>query len=976
MIRQYFNIYNEKVKEYGEKTAVLFQVGSFFEIYQVDNEKDKIGNAYTLSKITNTKYANKLGDISKNSMNYPNFIGFNVCILNKYLSIILDNDYTVVMVTQLENGENKKDKLVKREVTAVYSSSLQPPDFELSCVNILLSIYVEHKRRDGGDRINCSIISINNSTNKIEILEKEIEYTKITQKLNNNILDGVLNTYFPKEVLVKIKCDDKFFCDLYNYFKQYYQIPIKIEKVIEDDIFKSYNKLEYQNEYFKKVYDHINFGLVQPIEYLGLITLPTSIINFMYIIDFIGKHDLKYISNLNIPVIIKENNNLILELNTLYQLNIHNQFNNSCSKSIFNIIDFTSTAIGKRYLKNILCKPLKDPLVIDWRYKISEELETNDKLVIINKVLDEIIDFERLHRKMGLLLLHPFEFVKLNKTYKDLLKIINYLKESITNKDELFYAIPDDKLIENFKEYVDKNDEMFDYDIMINFDLNTKTDEISNYFRKGMIKELDTIQLNINKYEKEREDLRVGYDKKINKDKGNVQMVKLVYTENDGYSFVCTKIRYHNLCKEIGKESTSFKTKITNNIVKFYPEEMVKLSNKIINNRELLNKKTKLNYIEYLSKSYDDYNNNDVGELFCKLKEFIEIIDITLSNIKCKNKYNYCRPEIRDEADSGSFIKAKKMRHPLIERICDTEYIPNNISLTKEKNGALLYGVNSSGKSSLLRAIGVNTIMAQCGLYVACEEFVYFPFNTVISQVDLTDDLYSGKSSFINEMIGLKKILSCSNKNTLILCDEMSKGTEPNSSVSLVTSTILRLITDKSKFFFTSHLHEIPKLKEIVECKNLNIYHLGVSVVDDDIIFRRKIEDGSGSDLYGLEISKNILDDPLFTDTAYKIRNKLVNNKTSVLGVKKSVYNKKKILSNCEICKSTKSLETHHCNFQKDADSMGFIKDKSFHKNSVFNLICLCKECHLKVTLNKIVINGYMTSTKGKILDYFSNDGN
>lgn len=973
MIKQYFNIYKEKIKEYGEKTAVLFQVGSFYEIYQIDNGNDskdvdddkvdnKIGNAYVLSKILNMKYANKLGDVSKNSTAYPNFIGFNVSILNKYLSILLENDYTVVLVNQLESSEDKKGKLVKRGITAVYSSSLQPPDFEYNSTNVLLSIYVESNPKE--KEINYSIISINNSTNMIEILDQKIKYASL--KLDVSILDNVLNTFFPKEVVIRIKSDDKTFCDLYNYFKQYFQFSIKIEKVKEE--IKEYTKFEYQNEYFKKVYKHINFGLIQPIEYLGLTDKKTSIINFMYIIDFIGKHDLTYISNLNIPIIIKENNNLILELNTLYQLNIHGDSNASNkNKSVFDIIDFTSTLIGRRYLKSLLCKPLKDPVIIDWRYKLTESLENNINESKIKSVLNELVDFERLHRKMGLSCLHPYEFVKLKDTYNNLIKIIDYLRKTEQN-DPLFHVVPNEDIINSLKEYINKSNHLFNYTIMENFDLNTKNESASNYFNSGVINNLDVIQSKIDSYEKEREKLRISYDEKINKENCNSPMIKLVYTENDGYSFTCTKIRFANLLTKI-KNGSLLKTKTTNSTTKFYPDELISLSNKIICNKELLNRQIKLHYLEFLSNSYNEYHH-----LFGVLKEFVEIIDITFSNIICKNKYNYCRPMICEGDENlnkqSSFLRAKEMRHPLIERICNTEYIPNDISLTSEKNGSLLYGVNSSGKSSLLRAIGVNTILAQCGLYVACKEFVYFPFDKIVSQVDLTDNLFSGKSSFVNEMIGLKKILTCSNENTLVLCDEMCKGTEPNSSISLVTSTILKLIKDNTKFFFTSHLHEISKLKEIVNCQNLSIHHLSVDIINDDIIFRRKLKIGCGSDLYGLEVSGNILCDPIFMDIAFSIRNKLTNNKTSILGLKKSVYNKKKVLSNCEICDNTQFLETHHCNFQKDADDNGFIKNKSFHKNSVFNLICLCKKCHLKVTLNKIIINGYITSTKGKYLDY------
>ena len=243
----------------------------------------------------------------------------------------------------------------------------------------------------------------------------------------------------------------------------------------------------------------------------------------------------------------------------------------------------------------------------------------------------------------------------------------------------------------------------------------------------------------------------------------------------------------------------------------------------------------------------------------------------------------------------------------------------------------------------------------------------------MISQVDLTDNLYTGKSSFITEIIGLKKILQCSGKNTLCLGDETLRGTETNSAMGLVVAMIDKLVYNKTKFFFTSHLHDIPKIKEIADLKNKNliqIKHLSVSTKNNNIIFERILKDGPGSELYGIEVAKTIIDDPDFIDIAFNIRNDLLKNKTTPLSNKKSIYNKKKIVNSCEICESTHNLETHHISEQKTADKNGFIKNKYYHKNEKFNLTTLCHDCHLQVTLGKIFIHGYKSSTDGTFLDY------
>jgi len=243
----------------------------------------------------------------------------------------------------------------------------------------------------------------------------------------------------------------------------------------------------------------------------------------------------------------------------------------------------------------------------------------------------------------------------------------------------------------------------------------------------------------------------------------------------------------------------------------------------------------------------------------------------------------------------------------------------------------------------------------------------------MISQVDLTDNLYTGKSSFITEIVGLKKILQCSGKNTLCLGDETLRGTESNSAMGLVVSMILKLTNNKTKFFFTSHLHGIPKIEEIsqlTKSNKLQIKHLSVSTKNNNIIFERLLKEGPGSELYGIEVAQTILDDPEFIDIAFDIRNGLLQNKTTPLSKKKSVYNKKKIVNKCEICDATTKLETHHISEQKNTDKDGFVLNKHYHKNEKFNLTTLCHDCHLQVTLGKILVHGYKASTNGTFLDY------
>lgn len=990
MIDEYFNIYTEHIKEYGEKTAILYQCGSFLEMYEIDNNYEKIGNAKVLSNILNMKYANKNGNIDNSCRTYPNFIGFTMTCLQKYLPILLENDYTVVLVNQLESSSQKNGKLVKRGVTAIYSKCLQPLDLNneysytgkdsYNLVNVLLEISPNLKTSNKRNattfgKLTSSICCVNNFTNEIQITENTFNFIPGNIERCFNDLDRILYRYFAKELHIRIVSDNEtdYFYKIDTFFKTNY------ENVRTYDISKKEDKIfytvDYQNEYLANVYKHITFGLIQPIEYLNLKETPLSVVNLIYTLNFMSKHDLKYILNLNIPTIVSENEHLILELDTLSQLNI--------DKGVFNVINHTKTAIGRRYLHSLLCKPYKDPQTIENRYLLTESLENLEmnRHVALEKLLNNIIDFEKLHRKMALNSLHPYEFDKLDECYHTILDIIGILPVD-EKENHLTQIIPDRDTMSKFYQYIKCYKETFNLNIMRKFSLNTAKDEISNYFNKGVIEDLDTIQEKIIHIEKEKEELRIYYNCKLQKDKeSDQQLIKLIYNEGEGYSFSCTKIRYQSLISKLKScNDTSydnFKIKQTNNITKFFTPELTKLSNSSVNYRELLNTKINLHYINKLQEFYSQYL-----DVFNSLKSFIQILDITNSNLKCKTKYNYCRPQIVfDEVDDNcgeghddeSFIEATGVRHAIIERLnTGCEYISNDISLNKE-GGMILYGLNSSGKSSLLRSIGICVVLSQAGLYVPCTTYKYRPFNKMISQVDLTDNLYTGKSSFITEIVGLKKILQCSGKNTLCLGDETLRGTESNSAMGLVVSMILKLTNNKTKFFFTSHLHGIPKIEEIsqlTKSNKLQIKHLSVSTKNNNIIFERLLKEGPGSELYGIEVAQTILDDPEFIDIAFDIRNGLLQNKTTPLSKKKSVYNKKKIVNKCEICDTTTKLETHHISEQKNTDKDGFVLNKHYHKNEKFNLTTLCHDCHLQVTLGKILVHGYKASTNGTFLDY------
>ena len=286
----------------------------------------------------------------------------------------------------------------------------------------------------------------------------------------------------------------------------------------------------------------------------------------------------------------------------------------------------------------------------------------------------------------------------------------------------------------------------------------------------------------------------------------------------------------------------------------------------------------------------------------------------------------------------------------LIETLEKNEiYVPNDICLGKGEDnlGILLYGTNAVGKTSLIKALGISIIMAQSGFYVPCEKFTYFPYKYIFTRIIGNDNIFKGLSTFGVEMSELRVILNNCDNNSLILGDELCSGTETDSALSIFNASIEVMSRRKSNFIFATHFHELPHLKTMKNIKGVSCKHLKVQFdyQKQKMYYDRKIHDGQGETIYGLEVCKSLKLPNEFIDRCYEIRNEYMNNKDNILLLKTSKYNKDKIRNMCEFCNKKLGTEIHHLQYQCDANSNEYIEN-SFHKNHNANLSSICSECH------------------------------
>jgi DNA mismatch repair protein MutS len=400
-------------------------------------------------------------------------------------------------------------------------------------------------------------------------------------------------------------------------------------------------------------------------------------------------------------------------------------------------------------------------------------------------------------------------------------------------------------------------------------------------------------------------------------------------------------------------------------------------------NIEKMGKIVKAEFINWLNENIVE--NTETLDALGELSYFIGEIDLLQSNVLNAVDKGYTSPII-DSTKEHSFFNASMLRHPIIENITTkTKYVPNDVSMGAESDcGILLFGVNAVGKSSLMKSIGINIIMAQAGMYVASSKFTYKPYKYLFTRIRNNDNIYAGLSSFEVEMKEFKVILKYANQDSIILGDELCSGTETQDATALVASGIGLLSKRKSSFIFATHLHFLADMNYIKDLSNIRLCHMAVELDPSNpkkLVYSRKIQEGSGPKSYGILVCESMDLDEEFITKAKEIRQNMQNmhnmhnihqQTNTILNSSKigSKYNANKIIGICEVCNDKTATDVHHINQQCDANHNNLIESEEygiFNKNKLWNLVALCKDCHQGVHSSppKIEITGYINTSNG-----------
>ena len=1026
LIKEYLELTKKYSEEYGELTIILMQNGAFFEVYGL---KDKNDNIYgcklsDFSRICDLNIVDKKvpgGDMTIDGEQVIN-AGFKTHLIEKYIKKLQDNGYTIIVYE--EEGEDPIKKSKIRNKTGIYSPGtyFYPESEPEQITNNICCLWIESKKcsvkMGCKNYIYVGIGLIDIYTGNTCINEYSDEYIKNPTTFDE--LERFISIYNPSETIIVSNLQNNDINDIVSFINlksKSLHIVNLLESKSNKNIIRANNceKQTYQTELLGKFYKINDMNTFMGIFYDNVYATQS----FCFLLDFVYQHNPYLIQKISEPVLENTSKKMILANHSLKQLNIIEDDNyRGKYSSVSKMLNECITPMGKRKFTYNFLNPVTDEGYLQKEYNIIESLlseEGADEYKVIKVMLVQIKDIGKIMRqiiiqKVTPKLLHQlyssiciakimYNFVIRNECLKEYLNdklqefvslvdkadnIINYLNDvlildeckdidNISKIEKSFIQNGVDSVLDcKIKTLMDSQDQLeacrsYFNSLISNYETSTKSKKI---IKKKKIQEDDEVEdtkeyVNIHETEKNNFSLLATERrcKILDEIIKNNKSVKLTY--NSSFSGLKTEFTL-SLELEYNKQSQLKKT-ITNNEINGFCKSVGSI--KVI----LIDTVSKV--YQTIVKKLQDYQT-DVESI----SMFITYVDLVYTKAFIASKYNYCKPEIVDNDSGKSFVRATDLRHCLIEKIQQTElYVANDINIgdKNESNnvldGILLYGTNAVGKTSFIRALGISVIMAQSGLYVPASSYKYKPYKYIFTRILGNDNIFKGLSTFAVEMSELRTILRLSNKNSMVLGDELCSGTESISAVSIFVSGVQKLATVGCSFIFATHLHEIIGYDEINSLHNVGMKHMSV-IYDkehDCLIYNRKLQDGPGNNMYGLEVCKSLNLPQDFLDNAHNIRMKYHPESGSILEHRGSHFNTNHITGGmCENCKINLAADVHHLIFQNEAEKNGIIKKKglTFKKNIKANLMNLCEKCHDEIhKMNKKYKK--TKSTKGIILE-------
>lgn len=781
MMRQYIEI-----KKECEDCIVFYRLGDFYEMFF----EDAIIASRELELTLTGKQAGLEERVPMCGVPHHSYAS--------YVEKLIDKDYKVAIVEQLEDPKTTKDT-VKRGVVQIITKGTKMDSLEASDNNFIGNIYMYQYA------VGISLIDVSTGEVYITILDND-----------NDIISKYLAKKNVLEVIVSSSTDR----NLVNILRTKYNIIVTITDNLLDD----------------KTYDYI----YEDIEDVRLVTTLKHLL--FYIIEN-KKGDMHHLQK---AILLKSSNYLEFDNNTKRNLELTETLRRKeRTYSLFWLLDKCKTAMGSRFLKETISSPLTSKKEIIRRYDIvsclSTEFILRDELI---KALDNVYDLERLTGRIS--------YGNLNA--KDLLQLKTSLEE-LPNIKRILKELKYDKEINTYDELTSLLEKAIREDAPF-------TLKEGRLIKQGYNKELDELK----EISSGSKDFILKLEQE-ERERTGIKTLKVGFNKIFGYYIEVSKSFIKDIKEEFGydrKQTLANCERYTTKLLKEKENIILGAEDKIIN----LEYKLFMDIREVVKRYIKDLQKT--SKTLCE-------IDMLQAFSVVSDEYKYTRPQITDE----NKVKLIESRHPVVEKVLNNNYVSNDIVMDNNTSILLITGPNMAGKSTYMRQMAITVIMAQMGCFVPAKEAQLPIFDKIFTRIGASDDLVSGSSTFMIEMEEANYAIANATDKSLILFDELGRGTATYDGMSLAEA-ILEYIHNniKAKTMFATHYHELTNLEK--KLKHLKNVHVSAVEEDGKITFLHKIKNGSVDKSYGIHVASLANLPKELINNATKILNQYENKKTKV----------------------------------------------------------------------------------------------
>ena len=587
---------------------------------------------------------------------------------------------------------------------------------------------------------------------------------------------------------------------------------------------KSLRNREYSAELIKKFYE------IKNVNSLDIKEGSEDLVSVAMIIKYIEETQLMDPSHIMKPRRVKLNKRMVLDSFTINNLElVANSYTGEIENSLFSVIDRTETPMGRRLLYFWILNPLIEKKEIDERLNLVEKFTGNRNILEgIRERLGEINDIERIVGKIGLGRVNARDMKALQDSLENVLTVLNILKKDFN----VSYKEIDTEVIKGLIEKIDKT---------------IKEDPPTTIMEGGIIKE---------GFNKEVDELRslTGDSKswikdfeKEEKERTGIPSLKVSSNKVFGYYIEVTRTHQEKVPERYIRKQTLV------NSERYITEELKEKESIILNAQE------RIFGLEY--EIFVNFRDTFIPFLqqLQEVSATVARIDVLSGFAKIALESDYIRPEIYEIGEKDGVINIVNGRHPLVESISGEEFISNDTYLDlKNSNMAILTGPNMSGKSTYIRQVATIVLLAQIGCFVPATSAQISLVDRIFTRVGASDDLSRGRSTFMVEMDEAANIINNATKYSLIVLDEIGRGTSTYDGVSIAWALSEYLIKElKARTLFATHYHELLKLSEKFpeSVKNYNVL-VEEDIEEGTVIFLRKIVEGGTDRSYGIYVAK------------------------------------------------------------------------------------------------------------------------